>query len=77
MILYEIKNTCRFVMNSSEHVKINYCKLDKFIKNIDCSNLENWLMSNPYNLLDLDTETIVNLLLVFECICYSFWGDPK
>lgn len=77
MMLDEIKNTCRFVINSSEHVKINYSKLDKFIKTIDCSNLRNWLMSNPYNILDLDIETIVNLLLVFECICYSFWGDPK
>ena len=77
MILDDIKNTCRFVINSSEHVKINYNKLDEFIKNIDCNNLKNWLMFNPYNLLDLDIEIIINLLLVFECICYSFWGEPK
>lgn len=77
MILDDVKNTCRFVMKSSEHVKINYHKLDKFIKDIDCTNLKNWLMSNPYDLLDLDVEKIVNLLLVFECICYSFWGEPK
>ena len=77
MILDDIKNTCRFVINSSEHVKINYNKLDEFIKNIDCNNLKNWLMFNSYNLLDLDIEIIINLLLVFECICYSFWGEPK
>lgn len=77
MILDDIKNTCRFVINSSEHVKINYNKLDEFIKNIDCNNLKNWIMFNPYNLLDLDIDKIINLLLVFECICYSFWGEPK
>lgn len=77
MILENVKNTCKYVMNSSEHVKINYNKLDEFIKNIDCNNLKNWLMFNPYNLLDLDIEIIINLLLVFECICYSFWGEPK
>ena len=41
MILDDIKNTCRFVINSSEHVKINYNKLDEFIKNIACNNLKN------------------------------------
>ena len=77
MILENVKNTCKYVMNSSEHVKINYNKLDEFIKNIDFNNLKNWLMFNPNNLLDLDIEIIINLLLVFECICYSFWGEPK
>ena len=77
MMLDDVKNTCRFVMDSSEHVKINYHKIDEFIKTIEFNNLKNWLMSNPYNLLDLDVEKIINLLLVFECICYSFWGNPK
>lgn len=77
MMLDDVKNTCKFVMKSSEHVKINYHKIDEFIKTIEFNNLKNWLMSNPYNLLDLDVEKIINLLLVFECICYSFWGNPK
>ncbi len=77
MKLEEVKNTCKFVMDRGEYVKINYCKLDEFIKNIDCNNLKNWLLINPYNLLDLDLELIINLLLVFEGICYSFWGEPK
>lgn len=34
-------------------------------------------MFNPYNLLELDIETIVNFLLIFESIDYSFWGQPK
>ena len=34
-------------------------------------------MYNPYNLLELDIETIINFLLIFESIDYSFWGQPK
>lgn len=36
-----------------------------------------WLCCIPYNLLDLPVETIVNFLLVYEAIDFSFWGEPK
>jgi hypothetical protein len=64
-------------MDNSEFVEINYDKLDEFIKEIDCRNLVNWLTYNPYKLLDLDIDVIVNFLLYFEAIDYSFWGLPK
>ena len=73
----KIKSSCQYVADNSKYVKINYDKLDKFINNIDCNNLKNWLMYNPYDLLKLDVETIINFLLVFESIDYSFWGQPK
>ena len=76
-MLNKIKNSCKYVVENSEHVKIDYSKLDDFIANIDCNNLKNWLLYNPYNLLDLDIETLVNFFLVFESIDYSFWGQPK
>ena len=76
-MLDKIKNSCKYVVENSEHVKIDYSKLDDFIANIDCNNLKNWLLYNPYNLLDFDIETLVNFLLVFESIDYSFWGQPK
>ena len=64
-------------MNNSQHVKINYDKLDDFINIIDYNKLENWLLYNPYNLLEFDIEKIINFLLIFESIDYSFWGNPK
>ena len=76
-MLDKIKNSCKYVVENSQHVKIDDSKLDDFIANIDCNNLKNWLLYNPYNLLDLDIETLVNFLLVFESIDYSFWGQPK
>ena len=76
-MLDDIKCTCKYVMDNSQHVKINYDKLDDFIKHIDCDKLKNWLLYNSYNLLKLDVERIINFLLIFESIDYSFWGNPK
>lgn len=76
-MLNKIKNTCQYVVDNSKYVKINYNKLDNFINNIDSSNLKNWILYNPYNILELDIETLINFLLIFESIDYSFWGQPK
>lgn len=76
-MLDEIIKTSEYVVENSKHVKINYDNIDKFISDIDTSNLKNWLLYNPNNILDLDVETLVNILLKFESIDYSFWGNPK
>lgn len=76
-MLDKIKSSCYYVVDNSKYVKINYEKLDEFINGIECKNLKNWLLYNPYNLLDLDVELIINFLLIFEAIDYSFWGEPK
>lgn len=76
-MLDKIRNTCKYVVDNSKYVKINYVKLDEFISDIEYKKLKNWLLFNPYNLLELDIETIINFLLAFESIDYSFWGQPK
>lgn len=76
-MLDKIIESSKFVVERSSHVKINYEILDAFIEKIDTSKFKNWLFSNPNNTLDLDVKTIVNLLLKFEAIDYSFWDDPK
>ena len=76
-MLDRIKNTCQYVTDNSRYVTINYNKLDEFINNIDASHLKNWILYNPYNILELDIETLINFLLIFEAIDYSFWGQPK
>lgn len=73
----KIRSSCFTVMENNPYVKINYDRLDEFIKEIKCDNLENWLLYNPYNLLDLGIEKIINFLLFFEAIDYSFWGSIK
>ena len=76
-ILDKIHDSCAYVMRNSKYVIINYEKLDEFIKKIEIKDLKHWLSSNPYNLFDMGIEKIVNFLLVFESIDFSFWGNPK
>lgn len=77
MELDEIIETCNYVANNSEFVKINEIKLNEFVKTIKEIETKHWLNFSPYNLLDLPIETIVNFLLVYESIDFSFWGNPK
>ena len=76
-MLKKILKSCEYVVNNAKHIDINYNKLDKLIVNINCNDLKHWLSNNPYNLLELGISNIVNFLLVFESIDYSFWGEPK
>jgi hypothetical protein len=76
-ILDKIHDSCAYVMRNSKYVNINYEKLDDFIEKIEIKDIKHWLSSNPYNLLDMGIERIVNFLLIFESIDFSFWGSPK
>lgn len=76
-MLEEALNSCYYVAKNSEHVIINYKKIDLFLKKFNYNNLKHWLSNNPYDLFDFKISTIINLLLLFESIDYSFWGNPK
>lgn len=76
-MLEDIRTSCKYVCENAKHVNINYNILDEFISKINCNDLKHWLSSNPYNLLELGIEKIINLLLIYESIDYSFWGNPK
>ncbi len=76
-MLENIIKSSKYVMDNAKYVKIDYDKLDDFIQNIDCKNLKFWLSNNPYNIFELGIDNIVNFLLYFEAIDYSFWGNPK
>lgn len=76
-MLDKVLDSCRYVVDNSTYVNINYKKLDLFIKNVNFNEFKNWLTNNPYNLYELGISNIVNLLLIFESIDYSFWGTTK
>ena len=76
-MLNEIINSCKYVANNSKSVKINETKLDEFVETIKNVEIKHWLSFSPYNILDLPITTIINFLLIYESIDFSFWGDPK
>lgn len=79
MTLIEKLNTSyKYACENSQYVKINYEKVDEMIKKIEELKISYWLDSNPFNILDLDLESIINFLLVYHTIGdYCFWGNPK
>lgn len=74
-MLEKVKDTCSYVSKNSKYVVINYEKLDEYIKTIDYSKVKFWLSSNPYGLFDMAIDKIINFLLMFDSIDYSFFGD--
>lgn len=76
-MLKKIIETTKYVSDNSKYVSINERKLDEFVKSIDGVNPKHWLSGSPFGLLDLNIETIVNFLLIYEAIDFSFWGEPK
>ena len=76
-MLEKIIDGCKYVMDNAKFVTINYDKLEEFITTIDCKVLKHWLSTNPYNIFDLGIENIINFMLLFDSIDYSFWGTPK
>lgn len=69
--------SCNYVSKNSKHVTINEEKLNLFVENIKDIKMNHWLSSSPFGLLNLSVETIINFLLIYESINFSFWGEPK
>ena len=76
-MLDKIITSCKYVSENSRTVKINEKKIDEFINQIKEIKPKHWLSFLPYNLLELPVDTIINFLLVYEAIDFSFWGNPK
>lgn len=75
-MLEKIIDSCKFVSENSKDVKINYEVVDDFLKEIKEPSF--WLASNPFGILEMNIEDIVNFLLVLHTIGdYCFWGEPK
>lgn len=76
-MLENVIDSCKYVMNNAKFVTINYDKLEKYIATIDCKELKHWLSNNPYDIFGLGIDNVINFLLLFESIDYSFGGSPK
>lgn len=74
----KILNSTYYVVNKSEHVRINTEKVNTFCENIKkLDNItSNWLEQTPFNLEKLHEKEKANFLLVFNALSFSYWGDP-
>lgn len=76
-MLESIIESCKYVTSNSKHVTINHDKLVSFAGQIENIEMKHWLSDSPFELLELPVDTIINFLLIYEAIDFSFWGNPK
>lgn len=76
-MLETIIDSCKYVTQNAKYIQINQDKLKDFASQIKNIEMKHWLSSSPFGLLELPIETIVNFLLIYESIDYSFWENPK
>ena len=76
-MLNEVLETTKYVVNNAKHVKINYNKADTLINELLQHENVHYLTKVPYEIYNMDTKDIVNFLLIYDSINFSFWGNPK
>lgn len=77
-LINKLNSSYRYVVDNSKYVKINYTKVDEMIEKINESKVTYWLDTNPFEILDMNVEEIINFLLIYHTIGdYCFWGEPK
>lgn len=76
-ILNKVLETSKYVVDNAVHVKINYDKANELINELlDFDNVH-YLTKVSYSIYDMSTKDIVNFLLIYDSINFSFWGNPK
>lgn len=76
-MLKKVLESCQYVVDNSTHVKINYDKAESLIEELLEFDNVHYLTKVPYPIYDMPVEDIINFLLIYDAIDYSFWGDPK
>ena len=77
-LINELNNSFKYVSEHSRNVSINYANVDKMIDDIKNRKINYWLDSNPYSIMDMSIEEIINFLLIYHTVGdYCFWGDLK
>ena len=76
-MLDKVLETNKFVVDNAKHVRINYDKATQLIDEL--LNFENvhYLTKVPYDVYNMNTRDIINFLLIYDAIDFSFWGNPK
>lgn len=76
-MLDKILETNKFVVDNAKYVKINYNKIGELINELLEFENVHYLTKFPYPIYDMNTKDIINFLLIYNSIDFSFWGNPK
>lgn len=73
----KIIDSIKFVVDNSNHIKINELKVNEFCNSFNHEHIKHWIDEAPYKVANLNDKEKLHFLLVFNAISYSYWGEPK
>lgn len=73
----KIIESAKFVVDNSQHVKINSKKIYEFCKYFNRNHIRHWLSESPLNIRKLNPRDRLHFLFVLNAISFSYWGNPK
>lgn len=76
-MLGKVLDSCQYVVENATHVKINYNKANDLIEDLLKFDNVPFLTKVPYDVYGMNIKEIVNFLLIYDAIDFSFWGNPK
>ncbi len=76
-LLKRVRESAKYVVRRAELVRIDPIALTEFSKKLKKSNFEHWLKEAPYNFSNFNTKQKLHLLVLFNAVSFSYWGNPK
>jgi len=73
----KVIESTKFVVDNSQHVKINSKEVDNFCEYFSQKHMKHWFNEAPFDIKKLNQKDRLHFLLVFNSISFSYWGDPK
>lgn len=71
-----ILETTRYVSHNAKHITLRPEKIKQFCQNFNEQKDTNWLDHTPFSLTDLTKKEMTHLMLTFNALSFSYWGDP-
>lgn len=76
-MLSKVLETSKYVVEHSKHVTIDYKNIDSLIEELKDFDNVHYLSKVSYPLYDMNIKDLINFLLIYDSIDFSFWGNPK
>lgn len=76
-MLEKVLETSKYVVDNAIYVRINFNKINLLTEELSSFNSSHFATKLPYDFQNMNTKEIINFLLIYDSIIFSFWGSPK
>lgn len=73
----KVLETTKFVVEHSDHVKINRDRILEFARGFNHGTATHWLSEAPFNFSHFSDEDKLHFVTIFNALSFCYWGEPK